>query len=61
MMTELMPQFTAKGAFVVLTVEPMEGLGHLTQADIDELAAELAAHEAKGAIIIVRFAHEMNG
>ncbi|KAI9187669.1 hypothetical protein H9P43_002060 [Blastocladiella emersonii ATCC 22665] len=51
---------TARG-FLLVTLEPMQGLEMLTPAVIDKIAMLLATVNDRGIPILLRFAHEMNG
>lgn len=54
-------QARATGSVLLLTLEPNQGLDAVTPALAADLAQRLAAYNAQGVRIIVRFAHEMNG
>ncbi|WP_432244985.1 glycoside hydrolase family 26 protein [Arthrobacter sp. G.S.26] len=54
-------QIRADGQMMLLTLEPMNGLGAVTDEAVAALADDLAAFNADGVPVIVRFAHEMNG
>ncbi|MHA7145302.1 glycoside hydrolase family 26 protein [Arthrobacter sp. TmT3-37] len=54
-------QLRQNGGTLLLTLEPMEGLDAVTSERADELAALLARFNTNGVLVIVRFAHEMNG
>ncbi len=54
-------QVRAARAGLFLTLEPAAGLAGLTRADARALAQQLAAWNATGVPVLVRFAHEMNG
>ena len=46
----------------LITLEPVEGLGAITEADCLDLAGLCATNEAQGiGGVMIRFAHEMNG
>ncbi len=49
------------GAAVMLTVEPLQGLDSVTPAVAEQLADQLAAVNAQGVDVLLRFGHEMNG
>lgn len=51
----------ARSAKLFLTVEPMGGLDTVTAAVAQDLADTVAAYNARGVDVLVRFAHEMNG
>ncbi|MGO4186303.1 glycoside hydrolase family 26 protein [Pseudarthrobacter sp. TAF60_1] len=54
-------QIRADGQMMLLTLEPMNGLGAVTSEAASALADDLAAYNRDGVPVIVRFAHEMNG
>lgn len=54
-------QIRADGQMMLLTLEPMNGLGAVTADTAAALASDLAGFNADGVPVIVRFAHEMNG
>lgn len=56
-----MPQIQARGAAALLTLEPFDGLATITPEVAEALALQLAAYNAQGVPVFVRFAHEMNG
>ena len=49
------------GGMLLLTLEPRAGLDSITPAVIDSVAARLAGYNARGVMVLLRFAHEMNG
>jgi hypothetical protein len=49
------------GGMLMITLEPYDGLGAITEQDCRSLASRLAAYNNDGVAIFVRFAHEMNG
>ncbi len=51
----------AVGSRLFLTVEPSGGLATVTRATARDLARTLAAVNARGVAVLLRFAHEMNG
>jgi hypothetical protein len=54
-------QLRPSGGVLLLTLEPTAGLAAVTPAAAEELAVQLAAVNASGVPVVVRFAHEMNG
>lgn len=54
-------QAKAMGSKLMLTLEPRQGLDKVTPQAVDALARQLAAYNAEGVDIYLRFAHEMNG
>lgn len=54
-------QAALAGAMVMITLEPFGGLETVTPQVAEDLAIRLAAYNAAGVPIFVRFAHEMNG
>ncbi|WP_246019074.1 glycoside hydrolase family 26 protein [Arthrobacter crusticola] len=54
-------QIRVDGQMMLLTLEPMKGLDAVTSEAAEALAEDLAAFNADGVPVIVRFAHEMNG
>jgi hypothetical protein len=52
---------TARG-LALITLEPTDGLGAITDAAIDDLVTALTGYwDSRGVATFVRFAHEMNG
>lgn len=49
------------GGMLLLTLEPHAGLDSITPAVVDSVAARLAGYNARGVMVLLRFAHEMNG
>ncbi len=49
------------GGMLLLTLEPRAGLDSITPAVVDSVAARLAGYNARGVMVLLRFAHEMNG
>jgi hypothetical protein len=56
-----MRQVQAQRGIALLTVEPTVALDNMTVAMATDLADRLAAYNASGVPVLVRFAHEMNG
>ncbi len=54
-------QIRASGQMMLLTLEPHQGLGAVTEKTAGDLAADLALLNSAGVPVVVRFAHEMNG
>ncbi|MFJ4206960.1 glycoside hydrolase family 26 protein [Paenarthrobacter sp. NPDC089675] len=54
-------QIRADGQMMLLTLEPHDGLGTVTDATASALAKDLNKFNQDGVPVIVRFAHEMNG
>ncbi|KAJ3046597.1 hypothetical protein HK097_000715 [Rhizophlyctis rosea] len=54
-------QTMEQGAIVTVTVMPSDGLAVVSDAALDELAKTCADLNGKGAQIMLRFGHEMNG
>jgi hypothetical protein len=54
-------QVAATGGVLMLTLEPRDGLGAVTDAAIGDLTELLEEVNATGVPVLVRFAHEMNG
>jgi hypothetical protein len=48
-------------AALMLTLEPNDGLGAVTDVPVAELGRRLAAYNREGVPVFLRFAHEMNG
>ncbi len=57
----LADSLASRKGILVLTVEPFGGLASVNDTDTTSLAGRIAAVQAKGVGVIVRFAHEMNG
>lgn len=49
------------GGMLLLTLEPRAGLDTITPAVARSVAARLAGYNARGVMVLLRFAHEMNG
>lgn len=49
------------GGMLLLTLEPRAGLDSITPAVARSVAARLAGYNARGVMVLLRFAHEMNG
>jgi len=49
------------GGMLLLTLEPRNGLDSVTQEVADSVAARLSGYNARGVMVLLRFAHEMNG
>lgn len=49
------------GGMLLLTLEPHLGLESITDAEADKIAARLSRYNARGVLVLLRFAHEMNG
>ena len=49
------------GGMVLLTLEPHEGLGAVTDGAATDLARRIDGYNRQGVPVVVRFAHEMNG
>lgn len=58
---QVMPQICARGIALILTPEPTNGLDAVTDRAINQLVDKIVIYENKGAIVILRFGHEMNG
>lgn len=54
-------QVRSNGGVLLVTLEPHDGLAAVTAARARSFAARLAAINATGVPVVVRFAHEMNG
>lgn len=54
-------QVLAEGGLAVVTLEPHVALGDISPAMAEDLAGFLGGYNARGAGVLVRFAHEMNG
>jgi len=54
-------EVAAAGGVLMLTVEPNDGLGTVTDAALAGLTATLRSWNDSGTPVLVRFAHEMNG
>jgi hypothetical protein len=54
-------QVAEPGGVLVLTLEPAEGLGAVTDAVVADLVDLLAEINESGVPVLLRFAHEMNG
>ncbi len=54
-------QLAAKHSTLMLTLEPRENLGVVTQASVAKLSNDLTRWNRSGTPVLVRFAHEMNG
>ena len=54
-------QVLAEGGLAVVTLEPHVALGDISPAMAEDLASFLGGYNARGAGVLVRFAHEMNG
>jgi hypothetical protein len=54
-------QVAAQHGIALLTLLPVDGLQAVTPAVADDLANRLAAINARGVPVLVRYAHEMNG
>jgi hypothetical protein len=54
-------QIRADGQTMLLTLEPIQGLGSVTDDAIAALTDDLVSFNNDGVPVIVRFAHEMNG
>ncbi len=54
-------QVAEVGGIFLITLEPEHGLASIQEADVDVFVAWCAGWAEKGASIMVRFAHEMNG
>jgi hypothetical protein len=54
-------QVAAQHGIALLTLLPVDGLQTVTPAVAEDLADRLAAINARGVPVLVRFAHEMNG
>jgi len=54
-------QVAAQHGMALLTLLPVDGLQAVTPAVADDLANRLAAINARGVPVLVRYAHEMNG
>jgi hypothetical protein len=54
-------QIHADGQMMLLTLEPLGGLGAVTPESAQALAKDLAGFNHDGVPVVVRFAHEMNG
>ncbi|WP_197038169.1 MULTISPECIES: glycosyl hydrolase [Actinomycetes] len=60
-LAQAVDQIHDEGKVMLLTLEPFDGLEAVTEQVADSFAADLAAFNAAGVPVIVRFAHEMNG
>lgn len=49
------------GGMLLLTLEPRAGLDSITPAVAQSVAARLAGYNSRGVMVLLRFAHEMNG
>ncbi|WP_136519929.1 glycoside hydrolase family 26 protein [Cellulomonas telluris] len=54
-------QVAGSGGVLVLTLEPRDGLGAVTDAVVSDVVDLLAEVNATGVPVLLRFAHEMNG
>lgn len=58
---QMVDMLLQSGGMLLLTLEPHSGLEHITPAVADSIAARLAGYNARGVMVLLRFAHEMNG
>lgn len=50
-----------QGGMLLLTLEPHTGLDAIDAVQAESLARRLAGYNARGVLVLLRFAHEMNG
>ena len=58
---QMVEMLLQSGGMLLLTLEPHSGLEDITPAVADAIAARLAGYNARGVMVLLRFAHEMNG
>ena len=59
--TDVVESVAATGSAVLLTLEPMAGLGSVDDDAVQDLVSHLRTWNDAGAAVIVRYGHEMNG
>jgi len=60
-MDNIVEMLKQSGGMLLLTLEPRNGLDSVTPEVADSVAARMAGYNARGAMVLLRFAHEMNG
>jgi hypothetical protein len=58
---EIVEQVRLEAGMLMLTLEPNSGLSDVTEQTAMQLGDKLAAYNAQGVAVFLRFAHEMNG
>ena len=58
---EAVEMLVQSGGMLLLPLEPRAGLDSITPAVAESIAARVASYNARGVMVLLRFAHEMNG
>ncbi|MDQ3617317.1 MAG: hypothetical protein M3374_01085 [Pseudomonadota bacterium] len=61
MLDQKVEMLVQSGGMLLLTLEPRAGLDSITPAVAESVAARLAQYNSRGVMVLLRFAHEMNG